>query len=157
VLVALVLQVIGAVVVVALLVLLFGFTAYHFLRVAWLVALVAGVVGTISVVFLGCAYEYSYLRIRRGQYQEAQAPTLVIGILSVFLGLIPGILYLVGYVKLGDAVREQQVVTFNHGPGYGFALAPGAPVPMIACRQCQRVYYVGQFPFCPNCGQKLSP
>ncbi|MGP8158233.1 MAG: hypothetical protein ACLPWO_01275 [Thermoplasmata archaeon] len=156
VLVALILQVIGAVIVIGLLVLLFGFTAYHFLRVAWVVGLVAGVIGAIALLFLGCAYQYSYVRIQRGQYQEAQAPTLVIGILSLFLGLIPGILYLVGYVKLGDAVREQQMPPSNYGTAYGFAPPPGAAVPMVACRQCQRVYYVGQFPFCPNCGQKLG-
>jgi hypothetical protein len=157
VLVALILQVLGAVIVIALLLLLFGVTAYHLLRVAWVVALVAGVVGAISLLFLFCAYEYSYLRIQRGQYQEAQAPTLVIGILSLFLGLIPGVLYLVGYLKLGDAVREQQIAPLNYGPAFGFPTPPGASAPMVACRQCLRVYVVGRFPFCPNCGQKLGP
>lgn len=156
-LVALILQIVGAVIVVGVLVLLFGFTAYHFLRAAWVVLVVAATVGAISVVFLYCAYEFSYRRIQNGQYYEAQAPTLVIGILSLFLGLIPGILYLVGYLKLGDAIREQQAVPFGYGPAPGFPAPPGAFAPQVACRQCGRVSFVGQFSFCPNCGQKLGP
>ena len=69
------------------------------------------------------------------------------------MGLLPGILYLVGYVKLGDAVREQA----------GSAPAPGgyAAVPLgtgqIACRNCGRVHPFGAYTYCPVCGQKLGP
>lgn len=157
VLVALILQVIGAAVIIGLLWLRFGFASHRLLRVAWGAGIVAGVVGAVALLFLFCAYEYSYLRIRREQYTEAQAPTLVIGILSLFLGLVPGILYLVGYLKLGDAIHEQQAPPFGYGAAVGFPAWPGASIPQVACRQCGRVSYVGQFAFCPGCGQKLGP
>lgn len=156
VLVALILQVVGAAIVIGILLLLFGVSAYHLRDRAWVVGLVAGVVGALSLVFLFCAYNYSYVRIREGRFQEAQAPTLVIGILSLFLGLIPGILYLVGYLKLGDALREQQSLLYGYGTPYGPPLWPAASYPQVACRQCGRVSFMGQFAFCPNCGQKLG-
>jgi hypothetical protein len=108
----------------------------------------------VTILFLYIAYEYSYRRIRLGDYVGAQGPTLVIGILSLFLGLIPGILYLIGYLKLGDALREQQfgAVPFAAPyPAYGPSMAP-----QQACRGCGRVFFVGQFLYCPNCGQKLG-
>jgi hypothetical protein len=149
VLIALILQMIGAVVLISGILFLLGWAAYHPFPFAWLVVLVAGTVGGLAIVFLCCAYLYSYERIRRGDYEGARNPTLVIGILSIFLGLIPGILYLVGYSKLSDAIREQQYPGVPGGP-YGFAYS------QTACRGCGRVYATGQFPFCPNCGQKLA-
>ncbi len=39
----------------------------------------------------------------------------------------------------------------------GLPPLPPSPLPsQIACRSCGRVYLVGQYPFCPNCGQKLG-
>ncbi len=155
VLAALILQIIGAVLFAAVLLFVFGFTVIHPLRVAVVVALVTGTILAIAVVFLYLAYEYSYRRIQNGDYAGAQGPTLVIGILSLFLGIIPGILYLVGYIKLGDALREQMPPGFAAGPVYGgFAPYSGA---QVACRGCGRVYYAGQFLYCPNCGQKFGP
>jgi hypothetical protein len=155
VLVALILQIIGGVILIGGILFLFGWTAYHPFPFAWLAVTVAGVIGAVTVLFLYLAYEYSYLRIQRGDYTSAQAPTLVLGVLSLFLGVIPGILYLIGYVKLLDAIREQQPGPMAYGPGY---TAPAMPIPaQTACRGCGRVYLVGQFPFCPNCGQKMGP
>ena len=156
VLVALILQVIGAAVLIGGILFLFGFAAFHPFAFAWLVVLVSGVVGAVALLFLYFAYEYSYLRIQRGEYAGAQAPTLVIGILSLFLGVIPGILYLIGYVKLADAIREQQSPATMYGPAFGSTPSPTPAVPQMACRGCGRVYFVGQFPFCPNCGQKIG-
>jgi hypothetical protein len=156
VLVALILQVIGAAVLIGAILFLFGFAAFHPFPFAGLVVLLAAIVGGVALLFLYFAYEYSYRRIQRGDYAGAQAPTLVIGILSLFLGIIPGILYLVGYVKLSDAIREQQTPPFTHGPAYGFPPAAAPSVSQIACRGCGRVYPVGQFAFCPNCGQKMA-
>jgi hypothetical protein len=156
VLVALILQVIGAAVLIGGILFLFGFAAFHPFPFAWLAVLVAAIVGGVAVLFLYFAYEYSYLRIQRGEYPAAQAPTLVIGILSLFLGVIPGILYLIGYVKLADAIREQQTPPMVFGPAFGSAPSTVPSVPQTACRGCGRVYFVGQFPFCPNCGQKLG-
>ena len=148
VLIALILQIIGGVLLTGGILFLFGWAAYHPFPFAWLALIVAGVVGGLAILFLYFAYTLSYLRIQRGDYMGAQTPTLVIGILSIFLGLIPGILYLVGYSKLSDAIREQQVPGDYLAPG-------GTPYSQTACRGCGKAYYTGQFPFCPNCGQKL--
>ncbi len=149
VLVALILQLIAGCFLVGGILFLFGWAAYHPFPFAWIALMVGGTIGVVAVLFLYFAYTLSYQRIQRGDYSGAQTPTLVIGILSLFFGIIPGILYLVGYSKLSDAIREQQTP-----PGY---FAPGAPMAtQIACRGCGRVYFAGQFPFCPNCGQKMG-
>jgi hypothetical protein len=149
VLIALILQVIGGVLLIGGILFLFGWAAYHPFAFAWLVVLVAGIVGGAAILFLYLAYTLSYQRIQRGDYAGAQTPTLVIGILSIFLGLIPGILYLVGYSKLSDAIREQQPTAWYPAPG-------GPQYSLTACRGCGRVYPTGQFQFCPNCGQKVG-
>lgn len=46
------------------------------------------------------------------------------------------------------------------GNGAGQIGTPPATIPSqiqsgIACKTCGRVYMVGQFTYCPNCGQKL--
>lgn len=151
---ALVLQIIGAAILTFLLVLLLSTAAFHPFPFIWIVGLVAGIVGAVSILFLYIAYEYSYRRIQLGDYVGAQGPTLVIGILSLFLGLIPGILYLIGYLKLGDTIREQQFGVGPYPGGYP-AIGPSM-VPQQACRGCGRVFFVGQFLYCPNCGQKLG-
>lgn len=124
VLVALLLQIIGAVAMGIGMGIFLGYsilTPYNF----WVVGVVSTViVVAVGLVFLYLAYEYAYLRIKQGDYAGAQTPTLIIGIISLFFGIIPGILYLVGYAKLGDAIREQQ------GPPvwwYSYGLPPPAP------------------------------
>lgn len=157
VLAALVLQVIGAAVLIVGLSVALGVSVVTPFAYSWVVAIVAVVVGGIALLFLYLAYEYSYRRIKAGEYEAAQTATLLIGILSLFVGIVPGILYIVGYAKLGDAVREQRSM-FVPPPSSGVAagtLAPGAGT-QVACRGCGRVYLVGQFPFCPNCGQKIG-
>jgi hypothetical protein len=151
VLIALVLQIIGGVLVLFGIAWLFGLSLVHPFagRWVWFALTAAGVVGVLVVVFLYFAYTLCYRRIQRGEYAEAQAPTLVIGILSLFFGLIPGIFYLVGYAKLDSAIREQQ----GPPPVYGVPTA----VPPIACTGCGRVYPVGAYAFCPACGRKLGP
>ncbi len=149
VLVALILQIIAAAVLITGILALFAWTAFHPFAYAWLALLVTGIIGALAIVFLYSAYEFSYRRIQQGDYAGAQTPTLVIGILSIFLGVIPGILYLLGYSKLEDAMREQQ-----YPQAYGAPV--GSAYPQVACRGCGRVYFAGQFPFCPSCGQKLG-
>lgn len=124
----------------------FGYSAFHPFPYLWAAAIGGTVIAALVVVFLYFAYTLSYQRIQRGEYEAARAPTLVIGILSLFVGLIPGIFYLIGYAKLDSAAREQQF------PPTG-ALVPGS---MVACKSCGRVYALGQFTFCPSCGQKLT-
>ncbi len=108
VLAALVLQVIGAAVLIVGLSVALGVSVVTPFDYSWVAVIVAVVVGGIALLFLYLAYEYAYRRIRAGEYEAAQAPTLLIGSLSLFVGIVPGILYIVGYVKLGDAVREQR-------------------------------------------------
>lgn len=153
VLLALILQVIGAVFLFLGIVLLFGVSILHPFPFALAVVVAAASVGAVALIFLYVAYEYSYRKIQQGEYQQAKTPTLVIGILSLFLGVLPGIFYLIGYVKLDDAIREQQ----GYGPGgmVGYYRFP-PPMAQAACLGCGRVYPVGQFPYCPGCGRKFG-
>jgi len=149
VLIALVLQIIGGVLVLFGVTWLFGFSIVRPFRFEWIVLTAAATVGVLVILFLYFAYTLSYRRIQGGEYAEAQAPTLVIGILSLFFGLIPGIFYLIGYAKLDSAIREQQ----GPPPTYG---APAA-VAQVACTGCGRVYPLGAYTFCPACGRKMGP
>jgi hypothetical protein len=152
VLVALILQVVGGAIVLGGIAWLLGFSVLFPYPYVWAVSLAAGAVAVLVVVFLWLAYILSFQRIRRGEYRAAETPTLVIGILSLFCGLLPGIFYLIGYVKLGDAVRELE---WGTGPSSSPAYSVGPP--QIACRACGRVYPLGAGGYCPNCGQKLGP
>ncbi len=157
VLVGLILQVIGGVITFVGIAWLFGFSILFPYPFAWVAVTAAAVGAALVFAFLYFAYTLSYDRVRKGLYQEAMTATLVLGILSLFLGVIPGILYLIGYVKLGDAVREQQGFGPGISPAYG-APPPTAPTPaQVACTGCGRVYPLGQFGFCPGCGQRLGP
>ncbi len=157
VLVGLILQVLGGVIALVGIAWFFGFSLLFPYPFAWAAVAAAAVGAAAILAFLYFAYTLSYDRIRKGKYQEAQAATLVLGILSLFLGVIPGILYIIAYVKLGDAVREQQ----GFGPGFPPAYVAPPPAaslpPQVACKGCGRVYPLGQFGFCPGCGQRLGP
>lgn len=91
--------------------------------------LIGGLLIAVPVVMLFVGYEYSYSRIKQGDFAGAQGPTLLLGILGLFLGgIIVGILYLIGYVKVGDALNESRAPTAWSGYGtapYGY----GAPMP----------------------------
>jgi hypothetical protein len=158
VLVGLLVQVLGAFLLLYLLSVLFGFSIAHPYPYAWVAGIFGLSIGVFAVLFPILTYVFSYRRIERGEYEEAQTPTLVFAILSLLtLGLISGILYLIAYIKLGDAIRDRRVPAGGYsqpnftGPGY-----PAPPV-QVACRSCGRVSFQGQFGFCPNCGQKMSP
>ncbi len=92
--------------------------------------------GLIPLFFLYVGYEWCYNRVKAGNYEGARTPTLVLAILELlFGGVLPGIFYLIGYLKLGDAINEmRQPPAYAPGypaPGYpapGYApMAPGAP------------------------------
>ncbi len=102
--------------------------------------------------FLYLAYTLSFERIRNGQLAEAQTPTLIIGVLSLFAGVLPGIFYILGYVKIGDALREQ---SWWFPGGAPFSPAPPPPAPPVVCGGCGRSYAPGSAAFCPACGHKL--
>lgn len=166
VLIGLILQIIAAAIVIVALSFAVGLAFIAPFAFGWAVGIVALVIGAVSLVFLYLVYEYSYERIRRGEYAAAEAPTLVFGILSLFLGVVPGILYIIAYVKLGDAVREQRTAAMPYAPPYAppyaaqyaapAAVAPAATPGSVACRGCGHVYAVGQYAFCPSCGQKIG-
>lgn len=148
VLVALILQILGGVLVLAAVGWFFGFSVLNPYPWAWAAVFGAGAVAVLVVLFLYLAYVFSYQRIRSGQYEAAQTPTLVLGILSLFLGVIPGIFYLIGYVKLGDAVQEERTERWGAD-----SFAPGS---LVACKGCGRVFPVASASFCPFCGQRLA-
>jgi cbb3-type cytochrome oxidase subunit 3 len=148
VLIALVLQAVGGAIVVGLLGWVIGFSVLYPYAWAWVAVLGAAVGVAVIGLFLYCAYAFSYRRVRAGEYEAAQTPTLVLGILSMFLGIVPGIFYLIGYVKLGDALQEAETARLGAGMP-----APGS---LVACKGCGRVFPIGGFSFCPACGQRLG-
>lgn len=92
-----------------------------FLAGIWLVF------GLIDFLFLYLVYTLCYRRTRNGEYEEAKTPTIVFGILSlIFAGVIPGILYIIAWVKLGDAAREQQQQRQATTPAAGY-YSPSTP------------------------------
>ena len=151
-LVALILQIIGAVVLLIGITWLLGFSILNPYPYAWVAVSAAVGVGVVAVVFLYFAYTLCFERTQRGEYQEAKDPTLVIGILSLIFGILPGIFYIIAFVKLGDAVREQQAL-LHPQMAWPAMYPPAAP---MACIGCGRVYPTGQFAFCPGCGRKLG-
>ncbi|HYK92891.1 MAG TPA: hypothetical protein VEY07_02470 [Thermoplasmata archaeon] len=78
-----------------------------------------------SIILLYVAYFMTYRRVVEGHYEEARGPALLLGILElIFGGIITGVLYLVGWIKLGDAVNEMR-----QPPGYAPGYMPGQPMP----------------------------
>ena len=62
----------------------------------------------LGFVWVALIWQFSYARVRSGDYDGARTPTIVFAILSLItLGLVPGILFLIAFVKLEDASRER--------------------------------------------------
>lgn len=88
-------------------------------------ALVWIIFGALGFIWLFLVWIFSYKPVSQGQYEQARTPTLVFAILSlVTLGIISFVLYLIAYIKLGDAIREAQT------PPAGYYGAPGMAPPM---------------------------
>lgn len=86
-------------------------------------ALIYIIFGVIGFIVLYLIWTFSYKPVREGRYEQAKTPTLIFAILSlVTINIVAGVLYLIAYIKLGDAVREQQMPP----PGYAGA-APMMP------------------------------
>lgn len=96
--------------------------ALFFIGTVYLALAVLGLVWLILVWLL------SYTPVRQGRFEAARTPTLVFAILSIvtLFSIIPGILYLIGYIKLGDAVREQQMPPPGY-PGGAPMMSPATP------------------------------
>lgn len=116
-----------------------------------LIVTILGVVylalAVLGIVWLLLIWVFSYSRVREGRYEAARVPTLIFGILSL-LQIIPGILYIIAYVKLGDAVREQQMPP----PGYpgGAPMMQAQPYPGSPMGPAQA--YPGAAPMAPQAG-----
>ena len=85
------------------------------------IILVAFAVVALLVLYL--VYEFTYKRIQQGNFAGARTPTLVWTILLFLtLSIISAILFLIAYVKLGDAIRESQTAAV--APPYGSMPSP---------------------------------
>ncbi|MGA7861770.1 MAG: hypothetical protein WCB19_07935 [Thermoplasmata archaeon] len=83
--------------------------------------------GALGFIFLILIWMFSYKPVSEGRYEQARTPTLIFAILSLItVNLIAGILYLIAYIKLGDAVREQQMPPQGY-PGAAPMMTPGMP------------------------------
>jgi hypothetical protein len=82
----------------------------------------------LGLVWLILVWMLSYSPVQAGRYEAARTPTLIFAILSIITlwSILPGILYLVAYIKLGDAVREQQMPPPGY-PGGAPMMTPGMP------------------------------
>jgi hypothetical protein len=110
--------------------------------------------GVLGFIWLFLIWMFSYKPVREGRYEAAKTPTLVFAILSLIsLGIISGILYLIAYIKLGDAVREQQMPP----PGYpgGVPMAAPSAVPAAAAPAPPPVAAPAAV-MCPRCGKPAT-
>jgi hypothetical protein len=114
--------------------------------------------GVIGLIWIFLVYVFSYQPVREGDYEGARTATLVFAILSLItLALIPGILFLIAYVKLGDAIREEP----NVAPAWG--TGPTAPIPAYGaaagggkiCSHCGRSNPATGL-YCQGCGAPLG-
>lgn len=99
---------------------------------AWIFFVAGGVVVGLAVFMLYVGYAWSYRRTKTGDYRGARTPTLILGILGLLFGfIIVGVLYLIAYVKLGEAERSATMpmvmapVLFPQV--YAMPWAPGVP------------------------------
>jgi len=107
----------------------------------------------VGFVWIALVWAYSYSRVKAGDYAGARTPTLVFAILSLItLALIHGILFLIAYLKLGDALETQPTPAQAWGsvPTPPIPSVPGAAVPRY-CSHCGRAS-PGSAVFCKGCG-----
>lgn len=136
-------------------VVLFGLGAFFlFFPLLGGIILLLGVFGLLWVLLV---YFFSYARTAEGDYESARTPTLVFGIVSLLtVNLISGILYIIAYVKLGDAVTEGARPPPMAGPpAWGSPLAANVGGTVRYCSSCGRPNpTTGQF--CVGCGARLA-
>ena len=117
------------------------------------------VFGVISLLVIYLVYKFTYVRVKDGDYQGARTPTLVWAILSlVTLSIIPGILYLIGYIKLGDAIGELQQPPYaqSYAAPYGQPMAGQPMYPPPTTPAGAMLPPAGAPPLCPRCGQPAT-
>ena len=123
--------------------------------------------GVLSLVWLVLVYTISYSRIRDGDLEEARTPTLVFAILSLITGgIVPGILYLIAYLMLGQALDQVDAQRTSTPPTafppaaplFGGSSPMTGPAPPRAAAVCPKCGRLRDSPdrFCRNCGAPLS-
>jgi hypothetical protein len=118
----------------------------------------------LGLIWLLLVYFFSYRPTSEGEYERARTPTIVFAILSLLtLSLISGILYLIAYIKLGDAVREATYVPaggpYPPPPGGVPYMPPPTAVAapgMQVCLKCGTVRQ-GAGAYCSHCGNPWPP
>ncbi len=132
-----------------------------FLLVPFVGAIVLGF-ALFGIIWLVLVYVFSYQRTREGDYQGARTPTIVFAILSLLsFALISGILYLIAYIKLGDAETAQltpAAPVFAPMPPSPAASGGGGGTPLAGGKFCT---YCGRqnaptSKFCAGCGAALG-
>ncbi|MCJ2531486.1 MAG: zinc-ribbon domain-containing protein [Candidatus Thermoplasmatota archaeon] len=109
--------------------------------------------GIFAAISIGLAlWSWTTLQnIEAGRYQEAQAPSLVLGILGLFFALlIGGIFLILAYTKLAN-------ITSGRAPPVAMAPPPPAAMPQPAgrvCPNCGRPIPMDA-KFCNHCGHEL--
>lgn len=107
----------------------------------------------LALLFVGLVYFYSYRPTKEGDYSGAKTPTLVFAILSLLvLSIVPGVFYLIGYVKLIDAEEEASreiVASYASRPSDARPSAGEAPTPAFSGATATARY-------CGNCGAEIT-
>jgi hypothetical protein len=115
--------------------------------------------GVIAFIFIFLIWLLIYKPIGEGKYESARSMALIFTILSfVTLNIITGILLLIAYLKLGDAVRETQMPAAGYYPPGGAPMmgAPVAAPPPMTMGTTPPAAPAGPAPNCPKCGRPAT-
>jgi hypothetical protein len=88
----------------------------------------------VAAALTAAGYTWCYSRIERGAYDEARPAALSLGVLGlIFGGVVAGILYLVAYVELGEALQQSSRASAAFVP-----YDSDQPASSIRCPRCRR-------------------
>jgi hypothetical protein len=119
----------------------------------------------LAFIWLILLYVFSYSRVEDGDYEGALIPTLVFAILALVTGgIASGILLLIGYLKLNDALDEGAASRTIPKPAAGSPYVPLHPTPAnppfspppAAGSAPASSRLVAESNFCQNCGRPTA-